>query len=125
MIKGWTEAMQLMVEGDKWELYVPAALGYGDRGSPPNIPGGATLVFTIEILKIKGGKVDAIKCVPATGDSCSDKELAYIAKVRGLAGEQVEAQIRRLGDMASKPMAEGLRAWIHQRLKILRAKEEL
>ena len=35
MIKGWTEAMQLMKEGDKWELYIPSELGYGDSGSPP------------------------------------------------------------------------------------------
>ena len=56
VIKGWTEAMQLMVEGDKWELYIPSDLAYGDRGRPPKIGGGDSLVFTIEILKIKGDK---------------------------------------------------------------------
>jgi len=56
VIKGWTEAMQLMVEGDKWELYIPSDLAYGDRGRPPKIGGGDCLIFTIEILKIKGGK---------------------------------------------------------------------
>jgi FKBP-type peptidyl-prolyl cis-trans isomerase FklB len=57
VIKGWTEAMQMMVEGDKWELYIPSDLAYGDRGRPPRIDGGACLIFTIEILKIKGDKV--------------------------------------------------------------------
>jgi len=57
VIKGWTEAMQLMVEGDKWELYIPSDLAYGDRGRPPKIGGGDCLVFTIEIIKIKGAKV--------------------------------------------------------------------
>ena len=57
VIKGWTEALQLMVEGDKWELYIPSDLAYGDRGRPPKIGGGDCLVFTIEILKIKGDKV--------------------------------------------------------------------
>merc|ERR1719313_1013969 len=57
VIKGWTEAMQMMVEGDKWEMYIPSDLGYGDRGSPPKIKGGDTLVFVMEIIKIKGDKV--------------------------------------------------------------------
>merc|ERR1719287_295076 len=57
VIKGWTEAMQLMVEGDKWEMYIPMELAYGPNGSPPKIPPAATLIFQMEILKIKGGKV--------------------------------------------------------------------
>jgi len=58
VIKGWTEAMQLMVEGDKWKLYIPYELAYGERGSPPKIPGYSPLVFEIEIHKVKstGGK---------------------------------------------------------------------
>jgi FKBP-type peptidyl-prolyl cis-trans isomerase FklB len=52
VIKGWTEAMQLMVEGDKWELYIPSELAYGDRGSPPKIPGDSMLIFQMEILKV-------------------------------------------------------------------------
>ena len=49
VIKGWTEAMQLMVEGDKWEMYIPSDLGYGDRGSPPKIKGGDALIFVVGI----------------------------------------------------------------------------
>ena len=41
MIKGWTEAMQLMVEGDKFEMYIPSDLAYGESGSPPKIPGAS------------------------------------------------------------------------------------
>ena len=58
VIKGWTEAMQLMVEGDKWEMFIPSDLAYGDRGRPPKIGGGDCLIFTMEIIKIKGKKVD-------------------------------------------------------------------
>merc|ERR1719231_538844 len=65
LIKGWTEAMQLMVEGDKWEMYIPSELGYGDSGSGAKIPGGSVLVFTTEIIKINGGTKPADKCDPA------------------------------------------------------------
>lgn len=56
VIKGWTEAMQLMGEGDKWKLHIPYDLAYGERGSPPRIPAFTPLVFEIEIHKVKGGK---------------------------------------------------------------------
>ena len=54
VIKGWTEAMQLMVEGDKWEMYIPSELGYGDSGQGADIGPGDVLVFTMEIIKING-----------------------------------------------------------------------
>jgi len=53
VIKGWTEAMQLMKEGDQWELTVPSELAYGDRGAGGKIKAGDVLVFIIEILKVK------------------------------------------------------------------------
>jgi FKBP-type peptidyl-prolyl cis-trans isomerase FklB len=54
---GWTEALQLMKEGGKWELYIPSELGYGDRGAGGQIPGGAVLIFELELLKVKGDYV--------------------------------------------------------------------
>ena len=51
LVEGWIVAMQLMCVGDKWEVYIPAELGYG-RFSQPGIPGGSTLVFEIELLGI-------------------------------------------------------------------------
>jgi len=68
VIKGWTEAMQLMVVGDKWEMYIPSDLGYGDRGHPPKIPGGDVLIFTMEILKIKGDSIPASSSKEHTKD---------------------------------------------------------
>mmetsp|Transcript_58804 Transcript_58804/g.136849 ORF Transcript_58804/g.136849 Transcript_58804/m.136849 type:complete len:198 (-) Transcript_58804:96-689(-) len=53
VIKGWTEAMQLMKEGDKWELYIPSELAYGERGAGGRIPGGAALQFQMKINKVK------------------------------------------------------------------------
>jgi len=51
VIPGWTEALKMMPIGSKWELVIPADLGYGDRGTGP-IPAGATLLFEVELLDI-------------------------------------------------------------------------
>ncbi len=51
VIKGWVEALQLMQVGSKWELYIPPALGYGERGSQ-NIPPNSALIFEVELLEI-------------------------------------------------------------------------
>ena len=51
LIEGWIIAMQQMHIGDKWEVYIPAEMGYG-KFSQPGIPGGSTLIFEIELLGI-------------------------------------------------------------------------
>ncbi len=52
VIPGWTEALLLMPIGSKWEIYIPASLGYGERGAGGVIPGNATLIFQVELLSI-------------------------------------------------------------------------
>ena len=54
VIPCWTEGVQKMKVGGKSELVCPASIAYRERGSPPVIPGGATLIFEVELLKIGG-----------------------------------------------------------------------
>uniref|UniRef100_A0A8B9Z6A9 peptidylprolyl isomerase n=1 Tax=Buteo japonicus TaxID=224669 RepID=A0A8B9Z6A9_9AVES len=53
VIKGWDQGLLGMCEGEKRKLVIPPELGYGDRGAPPQNPGGAVLIFEVELLKIE------------------------------------------------------------------------
>jgi FKBP-type peptidyl-prolyl cis-trans isomerase FklB len=67
VIKGWTEALQLMPVGSKWQLFVPAALAYGDRAASALIGPSATLIFEVELVSIQD------KNASKTPDKAPDK----------------------------------------------------
>ncbi|RYY01294.1 MAG: FKBP-type peptidyl-prolyl cis-trans isomerase [Gammaproteobacteria bacterium] len=65
VIPGWVEALQLMPQGSKWEVYIPSDLAYGPTGQGPTIPPASTLIFTVELLEVKAPAAEPAPTAPA------------------------------------------------------------
>jgi FKBP-type peptidyl-prolyl cis-trans isomerase FklB len=64
LVRGWTEALQMMKVGDKWELYLPSSLAYGDRAAGPEIEPGSTLIFEMELVGVEAPQAAAAPAGP-------------------------------------------------------------
>jgi FKBP-type peptidyl-prolyl cis-trans isomerase FklB len=84
VVRGWTEALQQMKTGSKWELYLPSSLTYEDRGAGPNIEPGSTLIFEMELTGIEAPPPAPPPPAPLTSDIIrvpSAEELKKGAKI--------------------------------------------
>ncbi|CAK0872108.1 unnamed protein product [Prorocentrum cordatum] len=124
VIKGWTEAMQLMVEGDKWEMYIPSELGYGDGGSGEKIKGGDVLIFRMEILQIKGAKKRAAKCDFKTKENCEADEVEALEAWGKKPLEELSAEVARLKKKSGGALKAEERKQVDPLLKILKQIEK-
>jgi FKBP-type peptidyl-prolyl cis-trans isomerase FklB len=91
VVKGWTEALQLMTTGSKWQLFIPSELGYGERGSR-NIEPNSALIFEVELLEILKA---AEAAQPITSDIIkvpSADELKKGAKIEVIKPDQLPNQ---------------------------------
>ena len=103
VIKGWTEALQLMKEGSKWQLFIPSELAYGARGTGTNIGPHSTLTFDVELLKITTPPIPQAAVKPITSDIIkvpSAEELKKGAKIEVIKADEVDDYIKK---QATKP----------------------
>lgn len=106
VVRGWTEALEMMKVGSKWELYLPASLAYGDRGFPPEITPGATLIFEMELVGIEPPAPPPAPAQPLTSDIIrvpSAEELKKGAKIEVLKPEDVEKAKKEAEKNEKKP----------------------
>lgn len=146
---GMKEALLLMTEGAKWEIYVPSELGYGDEGSECDenreehkerrlmckhnqILGGEALVFHITLDKINGAKVASkFACDVESSHECQEKEKKYVDKMKALGPDKIEAELKRLQSMISEidggshHMTPEKHGWLAIRIKLLQQMSSL
>jgi FKBP-type peptidyl-prolyl cis-trans isomerase FklB len=96
VVRGWTEALEMMKVGSKWELYLPATLAYGDSGSGPMIEPGATLIFEIDLVSTEAPAPPPTP-QPLTSDIIrvpSAEEIKKGAKIEVIKPEEAERMAR-------------------------------
>ena len=114
VVRGWTEALQLMKVGSKWEIYLPASLAYGDNGYGPMIEPGSALVFEMELTGIEAPPppaAPAAAAAPLTSDVIkvpSAEELKKGAKIEVIKAEDLEKMTNAAATNATNAASQKL-----------------
>jgi FKBP-type peptidyl-prolyl cis-trans isomerase len=93
VVRGWTEALQMMKTGSKWEIYLPSGLAYGESGYGPTIEPGSALIFEMELTGVEAPPPPAPPPAPLTSDIIkvpSAEELKNGAKIEVIKAEDLE-----------------------------------
>ncbi len=107
VVKGWTEALQLMKPGAKWQLFIPSELAYGEFGRPPTIPPASALIFEIELLSVQAPQPPP-PSQPVTSDIIkvpSAEEMKKGAKIETIKAEdlkKIEEEQRKAAEKAAE-----------------------
>jgi FKBP-type peptidyl-prolyl cis-trans isomerase len=104
IIRGWTEALTRMKTGDKWQLFIPAALAYGEMGNA-NIPPNSVLIFDVELLSIQPPPPPPAPPAPLTSDIIkvpSAEEMKKGAKIETIKAEDVERMQKEQAEKEKK-----------------------
>ena len=119
IIPGWSEAIQQMVQGDKWMLYIPSELAYGETGLPPRIQPNIALIYYVHLVEIRGATIPALQCNVTTQVRCNDKERAYIQTSKHKHIDILTKELQRASTMKQKKMKPELLDWLRRRIQIL------
>lgn len=104
VISGWTEALQLMKEGDKWLLFIPSKSAYGEKGNGPTIAPNSTLIFEVELVKVNDKPAESADKPAADAAKPADgaKPAADAAKPAAEAAKPKEEAPKPAGESVPK-----------------------
>jgi len=106
VIRGWGLALEKMVEGDIWEVYIPSELGYGDQGSGEDIKPGDVLIFRMELVELidDGSAKRGKPCNFKTREDCLPGESDLLDKWADKSADEIKKEITRMELRKARPM---------------------
>eukprot|EP00928_Gymnodinium_smaydae_P092998 TRINITY_DN77009_c0_g1_i1.p1 TRINITY_DN77009_c0_g1~~TRINITY_DN77009_c0_g1_i1.p1 ORF type:complete len:282 (-),score=49.31 TRINITY_DN77009_c0_g1_i1:43-804(-) len=127
-VPGWAEALRHMVEGDRWEVYIPPELGYGNDGWGGQVKGDDVLIVRMELVEIQGGKEPAEKCNIEDWSGCSERQKLYLDRMMTASAAKRRVELKKLRYNKAAGLPDSHKKWFVQRLQLvtkLVARDEL